>query len=109
MLYPWVHDRFNTIMDRHFFRALFQLVVVEKGLAKRGPACETKMVIGALPKHAYNSFPAYVAGCLEKLGFNPTTVTTEEAARYAEEYGIQQDRIRIAWTLSAILAPLLES
>lgn len=103
------HFEPNVTYSRHFFRALFQLIAVDKGLAKRGPARETKMVIGALPKQAYESFPAYAAACLNKLGFDSGAVTTAEATWYAKEYGQYEDRIRIAWTLSAILAPLLES
>jgi hypothetical protein len=74
-----------------------------------GPSHETKMVIGGLPKQAYDFFPTYVAACLKKLGFPSDAVTAEEATRYMEVYGPRQDQIRIAWTLSAILAPLLES
>jgi hypothetical protein len=67
------------------------------------------MIIGALPRTAYGSFVNYVAGCLEKLGLDRGLVTAGEAQEYLDAYSAKEDHIRIAWTLSAILAPVLES
>jgi hypothetical protein len=90
---------------RHFFRALFQRVAVDKGFAR--PA--EKMVIGNLPGTAYASFPNYVAASLKKLKLDEDLVTAAEAQEYVNLYAEKEDHIRIAWTLSAILAPIIES
>lgn len=69
-----------------------------------------KMVIGGLPRSAYTSFPAYADAALRKLSFAPDALGGEAgAAAYEATYSAREGEIRIAWTLAAILAPVLES
>lgn len=106
----WVEKADDTLiaLEHHFFRALLQQIMVEKGLAVAGAA----PVIGRLNKKKdFTSFPVYVKAAASRLNLPPDTITDKVAEEYYNDYKARQiDRqIAFVWSLRAILAPVLES
>ncbi|GAO52323.1 hypothetical protein G7K_6402-t1 [Saitoella complicata NRRL Y-17804] len=101
----WTEETSSNFYRRHFFRALFQKLIVDKCLAEAGKP----LLIGSLRKHCYVDFTAYVQAALNKLKMPPQCITDDEAKQYFEEYKDKEDQIKIVWTLSAVLAPVIES
>ncbi|KAI8984618.1 methyltransferase domain-containing protein [Mycotypha africana] len=98
----------RTAFEHHFFRALLQLIMVEKGLTD----ITTAPIVGRLNnKKDFTSFPVYVKAALHRLKMPIDSITEEEAQAYYDQ-GIQMQadqQITIFWTLRALLAPVLES
>ncbi|KAL7320683.1 hypothetical protein PS15m_000546 [Mucor circinelloides] len=106
----WVDQQEETLMayEHHFFRALLQLIMVEKGLTDASIA----PVVGRLNKKKdFTSFPVYIKAALKRLKFPEDTITSEEAEAYYQEYKAKQvdKQITILWTLRVLLGPILES
>ncbi|KAG1179213.1 hypothetical protein G6F70_000300 [Rhizopus microsporus] len=106
----WVEKADDTLiaLEHHFFRALLQQIMVEKGLAVAGAA----PVIGRLNKKKdFTSFPVYVKAAASRLNLPPDTISDKVAEEYYNDYKARQiDRqIAFVWSLRAILAPVLES
>ncbi|KAI8393825.1 methyltransferase domain-containing protein [Radiomyces spectabilis] len=106
----WLDKKDDSLKayEHHFFRALLQLIMVEKELAKASAA----PVIGRLNKKKdFTSFPVYVKAALARLNIPEDSITQEEASRYYQEYKEKQvdKQMAIFWTIRALLAPVLES
>lgn len=106
----WVEKSEDTLvaLEHHFFRALLQQIMVEKGLATPGKA----PVIGRLNKKKdFVSFHVYVQAALSRLKIPGETITEEEANDYYSKYKSEKvdQQIAYVWSLRAILAPVLES
>ncbi|BFZ59912.1 hypothetical protein YB2330_000934 [Saitoella coloradoensis] len=101
----WTEETSSNFYRRHFFRALFQKLIVDKGLAEAGKP----LLIGSLRKHCYVDFTAYVQAALNKLKMPLQCITDDETKQYFEVYKDKEDQIKIVWTLSAVLAPVIES
>ncbi|KAL0091048.1 methyltransferase domain-containing protein [Phycomyces blakesleeanus] len=92
----------------HFFRALLQFIMVEKGLA----SADSPPIIGRLNKKKdFLSFGVYVQAALKRLNIPTDSISVEEAEEYYHTYKDRQvdKQIAILWTLRALLAPVLES
>ncbi|KAI8138487.1 methyltransferase domain-containing protein [Fennellomyces sp. T-0311] len=105
----WSDKREETLVsfEHHFFRALLQHVMVEKGLAEAGDP----PILGRLNKKFFVSFPVYVQAALQRLKLPESAITTEEAEAYYAEYKAKQidKQIAVLWTIRALLAPVHES
>ncbi|KAI8997056.1 methyltransferase domain-containing protein [Pilobolus umbonatus] len=105
----WQTQIKETLMayEHHFFRALLQFIMVEKGLTDVSVA----PVVGRLNKKKdFISFPIYVQAALGRLKL-PGAITLEEAETYIKEYKRKKvdKQITILWTLRALLGPVIES
>ncbi|KAI9488371.1 methyltransferase domain-containing protein [Zychaea mexicana] len=107
----WSDKQEETLksFEHHFFRALLQYIMVEKGLAH----VDKPPIIGRLNKKKdFVSFPVYVQAALKRLQMPQDAISIEEAEAYYAEFKTtrQMDKqIAILWTVRALLAPLLES
>ncbi|ORY96194.1 methyltransferase domain-domain-containing protein [Syncephalastrum racemosum] len=103
----WYQEKADTqkAFELHFYRALMQSLLSEKGLASP----KTTVVLGRIKKR--KDFGAYVTMALQKLGLAPETIPVEEAeARFRQAKQQQEDKKLMAlWTVRALLGPLLES
>ncbi|KAI8087632.1 methyltransferase domain-containing protein [Gilbertella persicaria] len=97
-----------TAYEHHFFRALLQAIMVEKGMTDVTIA----PVIGRLnKKRDFVSFPVYVQVASKRLGLPENSITPQEAEDYYQKYkakGVDK-QIAILWTLRVLLGPILES
>ncbi|KAI9487588.1 MAG: methyltransferase domain-containing protein [Benjaminiella poitrasii] len=106
----WIDQQNETLeaYEHHFFRALLQLMMVEKGLTDVSVA----PVVGRLNKKKdFVSFPVYVKAALKRLKMSENTFSIEEVENYYNEYKARKvdKQIIIIWTLRVLLAPVLES
>ncbi|KAI8364399.1 methyltransferase domain-containing protein [Blakeslea trispora] len=106
----WEDQLEETLMayEHHFFRALLQAIMVEKGITDASKA----PVIGRLNKKKdFTSFSVYVQVASKRLNLPENTITSEEAEAYYEKYKGQgvDKQIAILWTLRVLLGPILES
>ncbi|KAI7856337.1 methyltransferase domain-containing protein [Circinella umbellata] len=106
----WSDKREETLssFEHHFYRALLQYIMVEKGLAQ----VNSPPVIGRLNKKKdFLSFPIYVRAALKRLKVPENSITDNEAETYyAEAKANQVDKqIAILWTVRILLGPILES
>ncbi|KAL8711735.1 MAG: hypothetical protein Q9220_003906 [cf. Caloplaca sp. 1 TL-2023] len=90
----WTQDDCESFFTRHFYRALFQKILVDKGVVIQGPNAHNSedimgkqrncdsgesssssttnaIILGSLRKAAYTSFLAYVRAAIAKLLLNP--------------------------------------
>ena len=130
----WTPKESEDFFTRHFFRALLQRILVDKGLLGK-PAADASsehagsprgwsgpgqaVIIGSLRKHCYNSFIAYVCGAFAKLGDDPihakaitklkNELTGEEIAEYEDTYKDKKKELSIVWSLMAFSAGVVES
>ncbi|KAI8643816.1 methyltransferase domain-containing protein [Parasitella parasitica] len=106
----WIDQQEETLIayEHHFFRALLQFIMVEKGLAEASVA----PVVGRLnKKRDFTSFPVYVKAALKRLKYPEDTITSDEAETYYQKCKEKQvdKQISILWTLRVLLGPILES
>ncbi|KAI9496441.1 methyltransferase domain-containing protein [Zychaea mexicana] len=104
--WQWPHQKQTSkkSFEQHFFRALLQKIMVDKGLASasKAPALAHRI-------NKKNGFAGYVQAALKKFGKPVDAITPEEAERYHQEYKYAEKQITILWTLRSLLAPVLES
>ncbi|KAG0169295.1 hypothetical protein DFQ28_003738 [Apophysomyces sp. BC1034] len=106
----WLDRKSESLkaFEHHFFRALLQFIMVEKGLASATSA----PIIGRLNKKTdFISFPVYVQAALKRMKLPQDAISPEESEMYYDKYKGQgvDKRIAILWTVRALLAPILES
>ncbi|KAL9599974.1 MAG: hypothetical protein Q9179_003372 [Wetmoreana sp. 5 TL-2023] len=130
----WTEKDYESFFTRHFYRALFQKILVDKGvvdakvgdpediMGKRdheGIRTTHPIILGSLRKRAYVSFAAYVRAAIEKLKANPVYavavtdgmdgLTDDEILEYEEDYGHKKKELSIIWSLMAFSAGVVES
>ncbi|KAI8882140.1 hypothetical protein K501DRAFT_187392 [Backusella circina FSU 941] len=108
--FRWSDKKTETLVafEHHFFRALLQFIMVEKGLTTVSVA----PVVGRLNKKKdFTSFPVYVKAALKRFKLTDDAISSEEAEEYYEKYKNKQidKEITILWTLRVLLGPILES
>ncbi|KAI9315268.1 methyltransferase domain-containing protein [Dichotomocladium elegans] len=94
--------------EHHFFRALLQHIMVDKGLA----TVDNAPILGRMNKKKdFVSFPIYVQAALRRFGIPENTICPDEAEAYYKEAIEKQidKQIAILWTVRVLLAPALES
>jgi len=130
----WTPKDSDDFFTRHFFRALLQKILVDRGILGK-PAADASpdgagspqgwsgpgqaVILGPLRKSYYCSFIAYVRGAFAKLRHDPvhgraiTTLedelTDEEISQYEETYKDKKKELSIVWSLMAFSAGVVES
>lgn len=116
----WTKDTSAAFFTRHFFRALLQRIFADKGvLSGSSPSSSESgevsvggepIIIGSLRKKCYESFPSYVFGAMEKLGWDGKVhVTEEEVCRYEDQFAERKKDLSVMWCLMAFCAGVVES
>jgi hypothetical protein len=126
--YNWGYEDSEGFFTRHFFRALFQRILVDREIVPKPGAVQdlyseskgtTVVIIGALRKAAFTSFNAYVRAATVKLSRDPVhgpkiqeriaTLTDEEIGRYEAEYRQGRKNLSVVWSLMAFSAQVVEA
>jgi len=130
----WTPTDSESFFTRHFYRALLQRILLDRGVVERpmdseqqtaggnprawtgaGPA----LTIGSLRKACYTSFKAYVRGAIDKLSDDRERgatikkriegLTDVEIDLYEENYKEKKKELSIVWSLMAFSASVVES
>lgn len=130
----WTLKDSDDFFTRHFFRALLQRILVDKGVLGK-PAANSRpdgvgspwgwsgpgqtVILGSLRKSCYSSFIAYVRGAIAKLRSDSVHVramieleaelTDGEISHYEEIYKDKKKELSIVWSLMAFSAGVVES
>ena len=121
----WSRLESEAFFTRHFFRALFQRILLDRGLVPcptdRLNASEpaAPIIIGSLRKACYASFTTYVRAAIAKLT-SPAEdgshihgqldrLTDEEIAAYETRYRHRKLELSVAWSFMAFSAMVTES
>ncbi|RMZ90063.1 hypothetical protein DV736_g2708, partial [Chaetothyriales sp. CBS 134916] len=132
--YNWGREDSENFFRRHFYRALLQRILLDKGVVKRAvspnhvasdnsPSVKeevgTPLIVGSLRKSCFTSFKAYVRGALHKLCSDPTggpfisqatsDLNDDVLAEYESKYAYAKKNLSIIWTLMAFSAGVVES
>ncbi|KAJ5381378.1 uncharacterized protein N7496_003806 [Penicillium cataractarum] len=129
--YNWGHDDSERFFARHYFRALLQRIFVDRGVTPKpgipedlyaddeGAEMTTAVIIGSLPKRAFESFTAYVRAATARLLRDPkhsakvqehiATMTDEEIQRYEADYFPAKKNLSVIWSLMAFSAQVVET
>ncbi|POS85658.1 hypothetical protein EPUL_003223 [Erysiphe pulchra] len=126
--YNWTEKESEIFFTRHFYRALFQRVLLDRDIVQLsshqivGGALESTdpIIIGTLRKKCHGSFKAYVRGAIEKLSQDPerggiqiseklSSITDEEIDEYVNKYEPFKKELSVTWSLMAFSAILVES
>ena len=128
----WTAAESEAFFTRHFYRALLQRILVDRGVVEkpmtsegvsRSPrgwsGADQPVVIGSLRKVCYTSFVAYVRGAVAKLlkddmrgteiADGMAGLTDEDIARYEDRYQSKKKELSIMWSLMAFSAGVVES
>ena len=130
----WTSKDSEDFFTRHFYRALLQRILVDKGVLSKptfdancdnarsprswsGP--EQAVILGSLRKSCYSSFVAYVRGALAKLRDDlaygdkikglEDRLTDEDIVKYEGAYIDKKKQLSIVWSLMAFSAGVVES
>ncbi|OOQ85657.1 hypothetical protein PEBR_25626 [Penicillium brasilianum] len=129
--YNWGHDDSERFFARHHFRALLQRIFVDRGVAPKpgipedlyaddeGAETTAAVIIGSLPKRAFESFTAYVRAATARLLRDPkhrakvqehiATMTDEEIQSYEADYHPTKKNLSVVWSLMAFSAQVVEA
>ncbi|KAL8727669.1 MAG: hypothetical protein Q9166_005905 [cf. Caloplaca sp. 2 TL-2023] len=134
----WTQADCSSFFTRHFYRALFQRILLDKGVIDspntvhsedikgkrsseaRGDEKKTPIILGSLRKSAYISFLAYVRAAITKLLSSASThsslisqylsdLTDEEILSYEKKYAHKKKELSIVWSFMAFSAQVVES
>ncbi|KAK4696118.1 hypothetical protein P7C71_g1754, partial [Lecanoromycetidae sp. Uapishka_2] len=130
----WTDMECESFFTRHFYRALLQRILFDRGIVGRPqePEGETiggsprgwtgagpALTIGSLRKACYVSFIAYVRGAISKLVEDKQRgaeiekamqgLTDEHIELYEERYRHKKKELSIVWSLMAFSAAVVES
>ncbi|KAI4117171.1 MAG: hypothetical protein LQ338_007599 [Usnochroma carphineum] len=129
----WTEKDCQSFFTKHFYRALFQRMLVDKGAVEgtkhsedvNGDGCSEQsagskpVILGSFRKQCYLSFTAYVRAAIAKLKNDPVHaekiaicmegVTDEEITGYEKHYGHKKKELSIVWSLMAFSAGVVES
>ncbi|KAH8701935.1 methyltransferase domain-containing protein [Talaromyces proteolyticus] len=130
--YNWTREESQNFFTRHYYRALLQRIFVDKGVVTKPKLAnlnaltrensddhETPLVIGALKKTVYHSFPSYAKAAMAKLSKTAAhkpkmtrlmdDISTEELEKYVAEYSYAKKNLSLVWTLMAFSAGVVEA
>ncbi|KAI4163703.1 MAG: hypothetical protein LQ342_002737 [Letrouitia transgressa] len=130
----WTETDCESFFTRHFYRALLQKILVDRGFFEGNKNSDDIMgrhdpqklsraghpiVIGSLRKACYASFQSYVRGAVAKLKDAPlhreqvtrcmADISNEEIARYEDAYRERKKELSVVWSLMAFSATVVES
>jgi hypothetical protein len=130
--YNWGVKDSEVSFTRHFFRALLQRILVDRGVLPKpsmpedtssdgthAEARSNSIIIGALSKSAFKSFNAYVRAATIKMSRDPiygsqvqehiATLTDEEIHDYETQYLHTRKHMSVMWSLMGFSSQLIES
>ena len=126
--YNWGYKDSEGFFTRHFFRALFQRVLVDRGVVPKPDNPKDlyhdesefpPLILGAMRKSAFESFTTYVRAATAKLSRNAfyasraeekiATMTDEEIQQYEIDYRQARKNISVAWSLMAFSSQVVEA
>ncbi|KAL8905988.1 MAG: hypothetical protein Q9171_006452 [Xanthocarpia ochracea] len=134
----WTQADCDSFFTKHFFRALFQRILLDKGVID-GPGTvhsedikgrhdpegversggKEPVILGSLRKPAYTSFLTYVRAAISKISASRShgalvaqhldNLTDEEVHSYEAKYAHKKKELSIVWSLMAFSAQVVES
>lgn len=131
--YNWGYSDSEGFFTRHFFRALLQRVLVDRGvISKPGTPndhCANEsngatggippLIVGSISKAALQSFTSYARAASTKLCRHPNygakvqervvSLPDEEFLRYETEYGYARKNLSVVWSLMAFSSQVVEA
>jgi Methyltransferase domain len=131
--YNWGPEDSEAFFKRHFYRALLQRILLDRGVVKQSSDPDsivggsisgkdnagTPLIVGALRKPCFESFRAYVRGALAKLSQDPadgpmilertSDIADEAIERYESEWAYAKKNLSVIWSLMAFSAGVVES
>ena len=131
--YNWGHADSEGFFTRHFYRALLQRVLLDRGIIPKPDVPDDlykdhtdnpesggiALIVGSLRKSAFESFSAYVRAATVKLSQDPIrgelvkericTMSEEELQRYETEYLHTRKNLSIVWSLMAFSSQVVEA
>ncbi|KAJ5689220.1 hypothetical protein N7462_003612 [Penicillium macrosclerotiorum] len=131
--YNWGYADSESFFTRHYFRALLQRILVDRGVLPKprvpkdpygGDPSDAEglppvLIIGSLRKTAFSSFTEYVRAATVKLLRDPAhgskiqeriaSLTDEEIAQYETEYHHTRKNLSLVWSLMAFSAQVVEA
>ncbi|KAJ5803939.1 uncharacterized protein N7518_000242 [Penicillium psychrosexuale] len=129
----WGHADSEGFFTRHFYRALLQRVLLDRGIVPKPDVPDDlykdhtdspdsggiALIVGSLRKSAFESFSAYVRAATVKLSLDPIrgelvkericTMSEEELQRYETEYLHTRKNLSIVWSLMAFSSQVVEA
>ncbi|KAI9925873.1 hypothetical protein ASPWEDRAFT_42540 [Aspergillus wentii DTO 134E9] len=120
--YNWGYNDSEMSFTRHFFRALLQRILVDRSVLPShsipGDAANS-IILGKLPKSAFQSFTAYFRAATIKMSRDPiygsrvqeqiATLTDEDIHCYENQYQPARKHLSIVWSLMAFSSQLVEA
>ena len=131
--YNWGPEDSKAFFKRHFYRALLQRILLDRGVAKQSSdpdsvvdgsvsgkdTAGTPLILGTLRKTCFESFRAYVRGAIDKLSQDPmdgqmilertSDLTDEVINQYEADWGYAKKNLSVIWSLMAFSAGVVES
>ena len=133
--YNWGRQDSEMFFTRHFYRALLQRILLDRGVVKSAKTPDdvavggnslsgkddvgTPLIVGSLGKACFTSFRAYVRGALEKLKGDPVDgELIAERTRdlddgvvdmYERDWAFARKNLAVVWSLMAFSAGVVES
>ncbi|KAJ5183020.1 hypothetical protein N7492_000636 [Penicillium capsulatum] len=131
--YNWGYNDSEGFFTRHFFRALLQRVLVDRGvIPKPGTPSDyyadgsndsvggiPPLVVGSMSKAALQSFTSYARAASTKLCRHPTygaavqervvSLSDEDLHRYETEYAYARKNLSVVWSLMAFSSQVVEA
>lgn len=131
--YNWGSEDSKAFFTRHFYRALLQRILLDRGVVKQSKdpdsivvgsisgrdAQGTPLVVGSLRKQCFISFRAYVRGAISKLANDAengamirertSDLTDEVIDQYEADWGYARKNLSVIWSLMAFSAGVVES
>lgn len=105
-------EEIKQIFDRHFYRALLQRILFDKGLLNLDHEC-TSIGVGKMRPKCFVDFPTYMKSAMVRLKQKldvDVCVNDEEAESYYADYRPRfYQRICGAWSMRAVFSGVIES
>ncbi|CRG87560.1 hypothetical protein PISL3812_04578 [Talaromyces islandicus] len=132
--YNWTEEESSNFFTRHYYRALLQKILVDRGAAPKprlanldaltgrdgnDSAASEPLIIGTLRKSAYQTFPMYAKAAIAKLAKNPAhqekmtrlydELTDQDLDKYVADYAYAKKNLSLVWTLMAFSSAVVEA
>lgn len=121
----WSREESENYFTRHFYRALLQRILIDRGVVDRPTARDdpdyqrTPLIVGSLRKTAFESFSAYVHAAIAKFCNDPLygekiketmgNISEDEIEQYVKEYWPARKNLAVLWSLMAFSASVIEA
>ncbi|KAK9447848.1 methyltransferase domain-containing protein [Limtongia smithiae] len=116
----WTRETRENFFTRHFYRALLQRILKDRGIIDLASGAGDRISIGSLRKQWYADFETYCRGACHRAAQSCTrpesandelfNVPKDVAVRYYKSFIQKRRRLCVLWTLMACtVAPLTEA